>query len=122
MTTAARLLALGVLMTGLVAPSGLLLIYARRSVQVFKSMMRIRGTRKRSTGLWKVCRGVSDERRHLDRYAQKKVLGSPVREIENEQIEPLTDNKTVRLPGAAPGWTSPLQPTSTGRLSSTRIS
>jgi hypothetical protein len=27
----------------------------------------------------------------------------------DKQIEPLTDNKTVRLPGAAPGWTSPLQ-------------
>jgi len=29
--------------------------------------------------------------------------------LDAEQIEPLTDNKTVRLPGAAPGWTSPLQ-------------
>jgi len=29
--------------------------------------------------------------------------------LRNVQIEPLTDNKTVRLPGAAPGWTSPLQ-------------
>jgi hypothetical protein len=27
----------------------------------------------------------------------------------DKQIEPLTDNKMVRLPGAAPGWTSPLQ-------------
>src|SRR5260221_6973703 len=34
---------------------------------------------------------------------------SPGHEIGNEQIEPLTDNKTVRLPGAAPGWKSPLQ-------------
>jgi hypothetical protein len=37
-----------------------------------------------------------------------KLLGSPGHEIGNEQIEPLTDNKTVRLPGAAPDWTSPL--------------
>ena len=42
-------------------------------------------------------------------FYQKKSFGSPGREIGNEQIEPLTDNKTVRLPGAAPGWTSPLQ-------------
>src|SRR6266851_6253118 len=35
--------------------------------------------------------------------------GSPGHEIGNEQIESLTDNKAVRLPGAAPGWTSPLQ-------------
>jgi hypothetical protein len=42
-------------------------------------------------------------------FYQKKLFGSPGHEIGNEQIEPLTDNKTVRLPGAAPGWTSPLQ-------------
>ena len=41
-------------------------------------------------------------------FYQKKFFGSPGHEIGNEQIEPLTDNKTVRLPGAAPGWTSPL--------------
>ena len=39
----------------------------------------------------------------------QKVLGGPGHEIGNEQIEPRTDNKTVRQPGAAPGWTSPLQ-------------
>jgi hypothetical protein len=40
-------------------------------------------------------------------FYQKEFFGSPGHEIGNEQIEPLTDNKTVRLPGAAPGWTSP---------------
>ena len=39
----------------------------------------------------------------------QKVLRQPGPRDRNEQIEPLTDNKTVRLPGAAPGWTSPLQ-------------
>jgi hypothetical protein len=34
-------------------------------------------------------------------------FGSPGHEIGNEQIEPLTDNKMVRLSGAAPGWTLP---------------
>ena len=42
-------------------------------------------------------------------FYQKRFFGSPGHEIGNEQIEPLTDNKTVRLPGAAPGWTLPLQ-------------
>src|SRR6266403_5127081 len=32
----------------------------------------------------------------------KEFFGSPGHEIGNEQIEPLTDNKTVRQPGAAP--------------------
>jgi hypothetical protein len=41
-------------------------------------------------------------------FLSKYFFGSPGHEIGNEQIEPLTDNKTVRLPGAAPGWTSPL--------------
>jgi len=41
-------------------------------------------------------------------FYQKKFSGSPGHEIGNEQIEPLTDDKTVRQPGAAPGWTSPL--------------
>jgi hypothetical protein len=43
------------------------------------------------------------------RVAQKKFFGSRGHEIGNGQIEPLTDNKTVRLPGAAPGWTPPLR-------------
>jgi hypothetical protein len=38
-----------------------------------------------------------------------KFFGGPGHENGNEQIEPLTDNETVRLPGAAPGRTSPLQ-------------
>jgi hypothetical protein len=39
----------------------------------------------------------------------KEYFGSPGHEIGNEQIEHLMDNETVRLPGASPGWTSPLQ-------------
>src|SRR6266404_2959901 len=42
-------------------------------------------------------------------FLSKKVLRLPWPRDWNEQIEPLTDNKTVRLPGAAPGWRSPLQ-------------
>ena len=38
----------------------------------------------------------------------KKAPRLPWPRDRNEQIEPLTDNKTVRLPGAAPGRTSPL--------------
>ncbi len=38
-----------------------------------------------------------------------KFFGGQGHEIGNEQIEPLTDNKTVRQSGTAPGWTSPLQ-------------
>jgi hypothetical protein len=41
-------------------------------------------------------------------FYRKKYFGGPGYEIGNEQIEPLTDNETVRQPGAAPGWTSPL--------------
>jgi hypothetical protein len=36
-------------------------------------------------------------------FYQKKFFGSPGDEIGNEQIEPLTDNKTVRLPGGRAG-------------------
>jgi len=42
-------------------------------------------------------------------FLSKKFFGRPDHEIGNEQIEPLTDNKMVRLPGAAPGRTSPRQ-------------
>jgi hypothetical protein len=50
-----------------------------------------------------------------------KFFCSPGHEIANEQIEPLTDNKTVRLPGAAPGWTSPLRRRRSGAKRRTRV-
>jgi hypothetical protein len=53
-------------------------------------------------------------------FITKKYFGGPGHLAANEQFEPPTDNKTVRQPGAAPGWTSPLQRRRSGAQRRTR--
>jgi hypothetical protein len=52
---------------------------------------------------------------------KQMVLSAARATIGNEQIELLTDNKTVRLPGTAPGWSSPLQRWRSGAKRRTRM-